>query len=59
MLKHLLSSEDKLKWWGYGVWVEEPDLEEFLYKGLKCRVKRIIALEKSGEMFEGQKGERI
>lgn len=23
--KHLLTSDEKIKYWGYGEWVEEPD----------------------------------
>lgn len=51
--KHLLSSEEKLKHWGYGEWVEEPELAEFTHLGLKCRVKRCFLPESDGSLFGG------
>jgi hypothetical protein len=41
--KHLYTSEQKLAWFGYGEWVEEPDLYEFAYKNYKCIVIRIVS----------------
>lgn len=51
--KHLLTSDEKLKHWGYGEWVEEPDLLEFDHLGLKCRVKRIFVKEWNGYLSLG------
>lgn len=48
--KHLFSSDDKLKWWGYGEWIEEPDFIEFIYKDYECMVVR-TALKKHCEEF--------
>jgi len=43
--KHLYSSDEKLKWWGYGEWVEEPDEAEFEHNGILCKVIRSVAHE--------------
>lgn len=51
--KHLLTSDEKIKNWGYGEWVEEPDVIEFEHKGFKCKVKRCFANELSGHLFGG------
>lgn len=51
--KHLLTSDKKLKHWGYGEWVEEPDLLEFEHEGLKCRIQRIFAKELDGHFSLG------
>ncbi len=40
---HLFNSDEKLKLWGYGEWVEEPDLITFDYEGYSCVVSRIGA----------------
>lgn len=40
--KHHFTSEEKLKWIGYGEWVEEPDEINFIYAGYKCTVMRTI-----------------
>lgn len=37
--------DQKLKWWGYGEWVEEADECYFLHDGLDCKVLRICALK--------------
>jgi hypothetical protein len=42
---HQYTSDDKLKWWGYGEWVEEPDIIIFNYKGFDCKVIRVAAKE--------------
>lgn len=44
--KNGLSSDFKLKYFGYGEWVEEPDLVLFKYKNLKCQIERYITCEK-------------
>lgn len=41
--EHLLTSDQKIKYWGYGEWVEEPDLVSFEYKGIQCKVVRIFS----------------
>lgn len=40
--KHLLTSDQKLKWYGYGEWVEEPDIVKFEYNGFHCLIRRIF-----------------
>jgi len=42
---HHFTSDDKLKWFGYGEWVEEPDEVEFTYKDHQCKVVRVIEKE--------------
>jgi hypothetical protein len=39
-IQHLISSDEKLKYWGHGEWVEEPDFMEWEYKCIKCRIRR-------------------
>jgi hypothetical protein len=39
--KHIYTSDEKIKWWGYGEWVEEPDEVLFEHNGIKCRIVRI------------------
>lgn len=51
--KHLLTSDQKLENWGYGEWVEEPDLIEFEHTGFECRVQRIFHRENSKILFGG------
>jgi len=43
--KHVLTSDQKLEWFGNGEWVEEPDLVPFDHEGIECVVKRIIIQE--------------
>lgn len=38
--KHLFSHEFKLKEFGYGEWLEEPDAIEFFYKETRCAILR-------------------
>lgn len=45
-LLHKFSSEQKLAWWGYGEWVEEPEIAHFVYKGLPCSVSRVVYIER-------------
>lgn len=49
--EHLLTSEDKIKWWGYGEWVEEIDLLEFTYEEIECRITRVFAEEPNSKEF--------
>jgi len=54
--EHLYSSDDKLKWWGYGEWVEEYDQAIFEHNGIECMVIRIAIQEpysKEFHMFGG------
>ena len=51
--KHILTSDEKLKHWGYGEWVEEPDLVEFEHENFKCAIKRMVAPEMNGFLFGG------
>jgi hypothetical protein len=48
---HLFTSDDKLKWWGYGEWVEEPDLVKFNYESFDCKVLRIAQQEPNTKEF--------
>lgn len=50
---HLYSSDEKLSWWGYGEWLEEPDNVTFIHEGIECIVIRIVAKEICGHMFGG------
>lgn len=40
--KDQLTTEFKLKFLGYGEWVEEPDCVIFTYKDYECRVVRVV-----------------
>ncbi len=41
----LVSTECKLKWFGYGEWVEEADKISFQYRGYECLIERVFAPE--------------
>jgi hypothetical protein len=43
--KHEFTSDEKLEWWGYGEWVEEPDYVYFVYKEYSCHVRRRFSLD--------------
>lgn len=43
--KEIFGREFKLKFMGYGDWIDEPDAVEFEYKGLKCLVARVVKRE--------------
>lgn len=51
--KHLYTSEEKLKWWGYGEWVEEPDEVLFEHEGIKCKIIRICLCDGPGTLPDG------
>ena len=54
--EHHFSSDDKIKWWGEGEWVNEPDLVTFEHMGIECMVVRIAFEEphaKDFSMFGG------
>jgi hypothetical protein len=51
--RHLYTSDQKLEWFGYGEWVEEPDEVIFEHKGVKCMIKRMLAFENCGDAFGG------
>lgn len=42
---HLYTSDEKLKWWGYGEWVEEAEEIKFKYDDYECKVIRIAIEE--------------
>lgn len=42
---HKFTSDQKLAWWGYGEWIEEPDEVIFEHEGFKCRILRVTALD--------------
>lgn len=39
-VEHTYSSDEKMKWWGYGEWVEEVDYATFSYNGWECVIRR-------------------
>lgn len=49
--KHIFTSEEKLDWWGYGEWVEEPDEIKFEHLGIECIVLRIAIRELHSQEF--------
>lgn len=51
--KHLFSSDEKLKKFGYGELVEEADEASFTYKGLRCLIERIMVAENEEFCFGG------
>lgn len=44
------SINQKLNWFGYGEWVEEPDEVLFTYKDYECKVLRILQQEESNPL---------
>ena len=50
---HKFTSDEKLKSWGYGEWVEEPDEVTFTHNGLDCRIVRVSAIGKPDPMYGG------
>lgn len=40
--KHHYTYDEKLKWWGYGEWVEEPDEVDFIHDDIKCKIIRVV-----------------
>lgn len=43
--EHHFTSDEKIKWLGYGEWVEEPDTVVFEYLGYEACVQRVIKRE--------------
>jgi len=52
-IQYLYSKEQKLKWYGDGEWLDEPDLVKFIYNGIKCEVIRMNSFQLSGKSFGG------
>lgn len=50
---HHYTSDEKLKWWGYGEWVEELDEVRFVHKGIECRIIRIAGPELDENRYGG------
>lgn len=50
---HHFTSEEKIKWFGYGEWVEEPDEVNFKHEGFKCKILRVVKTEMNGDKFGG------
>lgn len=48
---HKFTSDEKIQWWGYGEWVEEPDEVTFTYNRFKCEVLRIACPERYSPQF--------
>jgi hypothetical protein len=42
---YLYTKEEKIKWFGEGEWVDEPDVIEFEHAGLRCCVCRNVSRE--------------
>jgi hypothetical protein len=53
LCKHLYTSEQKIKWWGYGEWVEEPDVLKFKYKNFECAIVRTCKPDGPDHIFGG------
>ena len=51
MEKHIWSSEDKLKYYGYGEWVEECDYNYFKHNGIECVIKRALFPKKYVDIY--------
>ncbi len=43
--KYHWTSDEKIKWFGYGEWIEEWDITEFEYLGYYAKVIRVIMFE--------------
>lgn len=43
--EHIWTSEEKIKWLGYGEWVEEADIVEFDYLGYQGQIIRVMKRE--------------
>ncbi len=43
--EHLFTSDEKLKFCGYGEWVEEPDSVQLEYKGYRAIIERMFVRE--------------
>jgi len=52
-IKTILSEEEKLKEWGEGEWLKEPDQVTFEYRGIQCLVQRMMARETDQSIFGG------
>lgn len=50
---HKLTSDYKLKWFGNGEWVEEPDFCCFIYKKYSCFIIRIFTQDGPNHIFGG------
>jgi len=48
---HLYTCDDKLKWWGYGEWVEEADNVYFTHNEIECHVIRSAHKESNAQNF--------
>lgn len=50
--KHVFTSEEKLKHWGYGEWVEEADECRFEHNGIQCKILRVYYVD-ADILFDG------
>ena len=41
MTRNMFTAEQKIKWWGHGEWINEPDEVLFDHHGIQCKVLRI------------------
>ena len=49
----LFKVDTKLKWFGYGEWLEEDDFVTFRYKDFKCRISRFVFLQNNENPYGG------
>ena len=52
---HLFEKEQKIKWWGGGEWVDEPDVCHFMHNEIQCLIFRVAARDgpKGNHIFGG------
>ncbi len=51
--EHLYTSDEKLAWWGYGEWIEEPDKVSFEHLGVECKIIRMVDKDLNSSIFGG------
>lgn len=52
-MTEIYSKEQKLEWFGEGPWIDEDDEEFFEHNGVKCHIKRIVAILYDGMIYGG------
>lgn len=53
--EYKFEKEEKIKWWGGGEWVYEPDLLHFIHKEIECLIVRVCVKDgpREGYFFGG------
>lgn len=51
--ENVCSSKEKIEWWDYGEWVEEPDVITFNVDEYECKIIRVKSDEKINGVFYG------